>query len=165
MKTGRFKFNNHPVGADFRQDPDWKMNSLLVGQPGHLRGHAVGGTRWEWLKWRCFFCESGRVHDESLQDDPWFRLLIGKWPKRSRRVHDLNEILAFCRDKVCCSCIFLTKDRSTKITQWRLAKVISWTYKNGVFIQSSPCPDMNYAVVSNMLTNIFQPVWKHQLVR
>lgn len=42
---GRFKFHNHPVGADFRQDPDWKMNSLLVGQPGHLRGHAVGGTR------------------------------------------------------------------------------------------------------------------------
>ena len=29
---------------DVRQDPDWKMNSLLVGQPGHLRGHAVGGT-------------------------------------------------------------------------------------------------------------------------
>ena len=45
MKTGSFKFHNHPVGADFRQDPDWKMNSLLVGQPGHLRGHAVGGTR------------------------------------------------------------------------------------------------------------------------
>ena len=44
MKTGRFKFHNHPVDADFRQDPDWKMNSLLVGQPGHLRGHAVGGT-------------------------------------------------------------------------------------------------------------------------
>ncbi len=58
---------------EVRQDPDWKMNSLLVGQPGHLRGHAVGGTlkfgpgsvEGEWLKWR-----SGRVHDESLQDDP-----------------------------------------------------------------------------------------------
>lgn len=24
------------------EDPDWKMNSLLVGQPGYMRGHAVG---------------------------------------------------------------------------------------------------------------------------
>ena len=23
------------------QDPDWKTNSLLVGQPGYMRGHAV----------------------------------------------------------------------------------------------------------------------------
>eukprot|EP00435_Cladocopium_sp_Y103_P039995 s825_g10.t2 len=29
------------ITADSMQDPDWKMNSLLVGQPGYMRGHAV----------------------------------------------------------------------------------------------------------------------------
>ncbi|CAL1131760.1 unnamed protein product [Cladocopium goreaui] len=29
------------ITAESMQDPDWKMNSLLVGQPGYMRGHAV----------------------------------------------------------------------------------------------------------------------------
>ncbi|CAJ1377305.1 unnamed protein product [Effrenium voratum] len=29
------------IRADSMKDPDWQLNSLLVGQPGHLRGHAV----------------------------------------------------------------------------------------------------------------------------